>query len=606
LYHFGDACQQFDSFQFLASSIDSKDRKIKAVMKKSSPPSGTIAYFSMDVAVDSKIPTYSGGLGVLAGDMLRSAADLEIPMVAVSLIHRKGYFDQRLDSHGNQLESPAKWSPEEHLVRLPTKVTLSLEGREVCVGAWKYIFRGVTGCSVPLFFLDTDLEENNAADRGLTDFLYGGDERYRLCQEAILGLAGVAMLRTLGYDDIRVFHMNEGHSALATLALMEEQAGSLPESGFSEVEIDAIRRRCVFTTHTPVPAGHDRFPADLVYQVLGKTRATTLAQLQLMDGSLNMTELALRLSGFVNGVSMRHGEISRGMFPNQSIRAITNGVHASTWTAAPFADLYDRFLPEWRRDNCYLRYAVGIPLHAMRQAHAQAKRELLRQIRWLTGTQLDEKVFTLGFARRATGYKRGDLLFTDLERLKQIARHAGPMQVVYAGKAHPRDEGGKAIIRRIFEAAAALANDVRVVYLENYDMALGKLLCSGVDVWLNTPLRPQEASGTSGMKAALNGVPSFSVLDGWWIEGHIEGVTGWSIGDASGVENDSVAEAASLYEKLAQVILPLYYKEPDRFAQMMRSAIALNGSYFNTQRMISQYVRNAYAAARDLAVQPLD
>jgi starch phosphorylase len=242
----------------------------------------------------------------------------------------------------------------------------------------------------------------------------------------------------------------------------------------------------------------------------------------------------------------------------------------------------------------------------MRQAHAQAKRELLRQIRWLTGTQLDEKVFTLGFARRATGYKRGDLLFTDLERLKQIARHAGPMQVIYAGKAHPRDEGGKAIIRRIFEAAAALANDVRVVYLENYDMALGKLLCSGVDVWLNTPLRPQEASGTSGMKAALNGVPSFSVLDGWWIEGHIEGVTGWSIGDASGVENDSVAEAASLYEKLAQVILPLYYKEPDRFAQMMRSAIALNGSYFNTQRMISQYVRNAYAAARDLAVQPLD
>jgi len=275
-------------------------------------------------------------------------------------------------------------------------------------------------------------------------------------------------------------------------------------------------------------------------------------------------------------------------------------------TAAPFADLYDRFFPEWRRDNCYLRYAVGIPLPAMRQAHAQAKRELLRQIRWLTGTQLDEKVFTLGFARRATGYKRGDLLFTDLERLKQIARHAGPMQVVYAGKAHPRDEGGKAIIRRIFEAAAALANDVRVVYLENYDMALGKLLCSGVDVWLNTPLRPQEASGTSGMKAALNGVPSFSVLDGWWIEGHIEGVTGWSIGDASRVENDSVAEAASLYEKLAQVILPLYYKEPDRFAQMMRSAIALNGSYFNTQRMISQYVRNAYAAARDLAVQPLD
>ena len=575
-------------------------------MQTSSPPFETIAYFSMDIAVDSKIPTYSGGLGVLAGDMLRSAADLEIPMVAVSLIHRKGYFDQRLDSRGNQLESPAKWSPEEHLVRLPTKVTLSIEGREVYVGAWKYIFRGVTGRTVPLFFLDTDLEENDAADRGLTDFLYGGDERYRLCQEAILGLAGVAMLRALGYDDIRAFHMNEGHSALATLALLEEQARSLPEPGFSEVEIDAIRRRCAFTTHTPVPAGHDRFSAEMVSQVLGKRRVAALTRLQLMDGFLNMTELALRLSGFVNAVSMRHGEISRAMFPKQSIFAITNGVHASTWTSTPFATLYDQRLPGWRRDNCYLRYAVGIPLTEIREAHGQAKKELLQQVRWLTGTQLDEKVFTLGFARRATGYKRGDLIFTNRERLKQIARQVGPIQLIYAGKAHPRDEGGKAIIRLIFEAAAALANDVRVVYLENYDMALGKLLCSGVDVWLNTPLRPQEASGTSGMKAALNGVPSFSVLDGWWIEGHIEGVTGWAIGDAAEAENDSNAEASSLYEKLERVILPLYYKEPDGFAQVMRSAVAFNGSFFNTQRMISQYVRNAYAPARDRAVQPLD
>jgi starch phosphorylase len=262
-------------------------------------------------------------------------------------------------------------------------------------------------------------------------------------------------------------------------------------------------------------------------------------------------------------------------------------------------------MPEWRRDNSYLRYAVGIPLADVRQAHAQAKKELLQQVRWLTGSQLDEKVFTLGFARRATAYKRGDLLFTNRERLKQIARQVGPMQLIYAGKAHPRDEGGKAVIRRIFEAAAALANDVRVVYLENYDMALGKLLCSGVDVWLNTPLRPQEASGTSGMKAALNGVPSFSVLDGWWIEGHIEGVTGWSIGELSGTENDSVAEAASLYEKLENVILPLYYKQPENFARVMRSAVAVNGSFFNTQRMISQYVRNAYINGDAGARQPL-
>jgi len=566
-------------------------------MTNALPAIGTIAYFSMDIAVDSKIPTYSGGLGVLAGDMLRSAADLTIPMVAISLVHRKGYFDQRLDAGGNQLESPAKWSPESQLMRVSPRVIVAIEGREVRVSAWKYLFQGVTGHSVPLYFLDTDLEENDPVDRGLTDFLYGGDDRYRLCQEVVLGLGGVAMLRALGYDDIRIFHMNEGHSALATLALIEEESGNLPDRSYSELEVNTVRRRCVFTTHTPVPAGHDRFSADLVRQVLGKERFDALARLSVIDGVLNMTELALRFSGFVNAVSLRHREISGAMFPNYTIGAITNGVHAGTWASAPFADLYDQVLPEWRRDNCYLRYAVDISLAVIRQTHLQAKRELLNHVRWLTGVQLDEKVFTLGFARRATAYKRGDLLFTDRERLKQIARQVGPMQLIYAGKAHPRDEGGKAIIRRIFEAAAVLNDDVRVVYLENYDMELGKLLCSGVDVWLNTPLRPQEASGTSGMKAALNGVPSFSVLDGWWIEGHVEGVTGWSIGDSS-TENDSNAEAVSLYQKLADVILPLYYKDPDKFAQVMRSAIVLNGSYFNTQRMISQYVRNAYGNTR--------
>lgn len=556
---------------------------------------GRVAYFSMDVAVDSKIPTYSGGLGVLAGDMLRSAADLELPLIAISLIHRKGYFVQRLDSSGNQSESPSDWSPEARLQRLPAKVLVTIEGRSVQVGAWEYRFTGSSGHAIPLIFLDTDLEENSPADRGLTDFLYGGDQRYRLCQEVILGIGGVAMMRALGYAGVEIFHMNEGHSALATLALLEEVGQEQPKARFSETDIEAVRRRCVFTTHTPVPAGHDRFHADLVYQVLGEKRATTLAQLQLINGALNMTELALRFSGFVNAVSMRHAEVSRAMFPNCPISAITNGVHATTWTAAPFALLFDRHLPNWRNDNCYLRYAIGIPLPEIRQAHEKVKQELLRQVRWLTGSQLDEKVFTIGFARRATGYKRGDLLFSDLERLKQIARSLGPIQLIYAGKAHPRDEGGKEIIRRIFEAAAALAKDVRVVYLENYDLDLGKLLCSGVDVWLNTPLRPQEASGTSGMKAALNGVPSLSVLDGWWIEGHVEGVTGWAIGGDGEMENDSRVEAASLYEKLERVILPLYYQEPDRFAQVMRSAIALNGSFFNTQRMLSQYVANAYA-----------
>jgi glycogen phosphorylase len=557
---------------------------------------GTVAYFSMDVAIDSDIPTYSGGLGILAGDMLRSAADLGLPMVAVTLLHRKGYFDQRLDARGNQLESPSKWSPENRLEPMPQRVSIGVEGRSVALRAWRYLFRGITGYTIPLLLLDTDLDDNDPRDRVLTDHLYGGDEHYRLCQEVILGFGGLAMLRALGYSNLRVFHMNEGHSAFITIALLEEQAGAHEKPEASKAEIEAVRQQCVFTTHTPVPAGHDRFNVDLIRQVLGDRCVAILGQLGMMtNGDLNMTELALRLSRYTNAVSLRHREVSRAMFAEYDIDAITNGVHAGAWTSEPFRSLYDRVIPEWRRDNCYLRYAVGIPLQEIRQAHAQAKQELFRQVRWLTGIQLDESIFTLGFARRATAYKRADLLFTQLDRLKQIAHHAGPLQLIYAGKAHPRDNGGKAIIRRIFEAAAALANDVRVVYLENYDMALGKLICSGVDVWLNTPLRPQEASGTSGMKAALNGVPSFSVLDGWWIEGHIEGVTGWSIGEANGQDVDSQGEVESLYQKLEHIILPLFYKETDRFTEVMRSAIAMNGSFFNTQRMVFQYLRNAYA-----------
>jgi starch phosphorylase len=559
---------------------------------------GTIAYFTMDVAIESEIPTYSGGLGILAGDMIRSAADLRVPMVALTLLHRKGYFDQRLDFQGNQSESPSHWSPENYLEALPGRASVIIEARRVFIRAWQYEVPGVMRHRVPLLFLDTDLEENDPRDRTLTDHLYGGDERYRLCQEMVLGFGGIAVLRMLGYEDVKVYHMNEGHSAFVPVALLEEEGHRQKNLAFDYL-LETVRRKCVFTTHTPVAAGHDRFGAELVESVLGRERARVLGEMQLLNGALNMTELALRFSAFVNGVSMRHREVSRELFPGYRIRAITNGVHAATWASPAFRALFDRLIPEWRRDNCYLHYAVGIPLPEIRAAHNESKKELLQQVRWLTGAQLDQNVFTLGFARRATGYKRGDLLFSDLERVKRIARDTGPLQLVYAGKAHPRDESGKAIIRRIFEAAAALADYVRVVYLENYDMNLGRLLCAGVDTWLNTPMRPQEASGTSGMKAALNGVPSLSVLDGWWIEGHVEGVTGWSIGDPSATENDSQAEAASLYDKLEHVIVPLFYKDPDKFAEIMRSAIVLNGSFFNTERMIGQYMKNAYIGGED-------
>jgi len=453
-----------------------------------------------------------------------------------------------------------------------------------------------------LYFLDTDLPENSPWDRTLTHHLYGGDEHYRLCQEAVLGFGGVAMLGAMGYKNVTVYHMNEGHSALLTLALLEERTKRRGLHTITKGDIDAVRHRCVFTTHTPVPAGHDQFPWDLVQRVLGEERANFLASAQCcLDHSLNMTYLALFFSHYVNGVSHRHEETSQSMFPNYPINFITNGVHAVTWTSLPFQRLYDRHIEEWRRDNLYLRYAISIPLDEIIEAHTEAKKELLREVERRTGISLDPLAMTLGFARRATAYKRADLLFSDLDRLKKIARQVGRLQIIYGGKAHPRDESGKAMIRRIFEIIGALKDSIRIVYLEEYDMALAKSISAGVDLWLNTPQKPHEASGTSGMKAALNGVPSLSVLDGWWIEGHTEGVTGWSIGESREPESNPSVEITSLYEKLESVILPLFYERPREYAEVMRSAIALNGSFFNAQRMMFQYFQNAYKAAYEIS-----
>ena len=559
-------------------------------------PFGTVAYFSMEIGVDPGIPTYGGGLGILAGDTLRSAADLGVPMVGVTLLHRQGYFRQHLDAIGNQTESQDLWSPEERLEPLEVRAAVTIEGRQVQVRAWRYDILGLSGHRVPVYFLDTALPENSPRDQTLTDHLYGGDHHYRLCQEVVLGMGGVAILSALGFKEKLIYHMNEGHSALLTLSLLESQCQGEEGAVPTEIEVEAVRRHCVFTTHTPVPAGHDQFAWELVEQVLGRDRAALIEATQCcVDSSLNMTYLALRFARYINGVAMRHGEISVGMFPDYPIDAITNGVHAVTWISPPFADLFDRRIPEWRQDNFYLRYAVGIPLHEIAAAHALTKRTLLAEVEKRTGVHLPEQPLTIGFARRATAYKRPDLLFSDLERLKAMAQRVGPLQVIYGGKAHPRDEGGKEMIRRVFQAAAALGESVKIVYLEDYDMALGKIICAGVDLWLNTPLRPQEASGTSGMKAALNGVPSLSIIDGWWIEGHVEHVTGWSIGDDSASPEDYSQDSDSLYDKLERVILPLYYGKQETYTKLRRSSIALNGSFFNTQRMVYQYVTNAYS-----------
>ena len=569
-------------------------------MKKTTSP--RVAYFSMEIALEPDIPTYSGGLGILAGDTLRSAADLGVPLVAVTLAYRKGYFRQILDEAGNQFEQPQEWDPEQQITEVKQRVTVEIEGRQVSIRCWKYTITGVTGDIVPVYLLDTDVPENSEQDRALTDSLYGGDQRYRLAQEIVLGLGGFRMIEKIYPGQLETFHMNEGHSALLSLGLLERRLEQSFAGRLKQLDIDGVRGMCIFTTHTPVPAGHDQFPRSLVGQVLGREELALLNEADAWEhDALNMTFLALRFSGYVNGVAMRHGEVSRGMFPAYDISAITNGVHALTWTSPAFCELFDSYIPGWRTDNNYLRYAISIPIPSIQHAHGEAKSELFEEISKSFGVQLDPKLLTIGFARRASTYKRADLLFQDPERLRRIARDIGPIQLVYGGKAHPHDEGGKNLIRRVVGGASALADVIKTVYVENYDMRWGRLITSGVDLWLNNPMRPQEASGTSGMKAALNGVPSFSVVDGWWAEGHIEGVTGWSIGSSEVAEDPSI-EIAALYDKLERDIVPMFYGRPNRYSEIMRYTIALNASFFNTQRMVLQYISNAYKIQRDVAV----
>ncbi len=546
-----------------------------------------IAYFTMEVALENDLPSYSGGLGVLAGDTLRSAADLGIPVVGVTLFQQYGYFHQGLQDDGTQDETEVRWRPEEKLKPLPNDIEVKIEGRTVHVCVWQYDIVGKHGYIVPVYFLDVNVAANDERDRELNRHLYGGDLYVRLCQEIILGIGGVRMLRDLGYRNIESYHLNEGHASLLTLELIRA-------SGYSSYE--KIKKYCIFTTHTPVAAGHDVFEFDMVKQVMSPVYTDYLREILEGENPVNLTTISLKLSRFINGVSVKHAEVSRNMFHRPDIVAVTNGIHSRSWTAREMQALFDEHLAGWDNDPAHLSRAVFLPDEQIWQAHQSAKNRLLNVIEQKSGVKMDPDRFTIGFARRAAAYKRADLIFTDLERLVAIGK--GRIQIVYAGKAHPKDDEGKAVIQRVFAAIKKLRGDIDIVYLENYGMDLGAAITSGVDVWLNNPQRPREASGTSGMKAAHNGVPNFSVLDGWWIEGCREGVTGWGIGpepsEGTLTSYDDRLDTDSLYDKLENVILPLFYEDRAAWIKIMKNAIALNASYFNTHRMIREYAELAY------------
>jgi starch phosphorylase len=545
-----------------------------------------IAYFSMEIGINTDMHTYSGGLGVLAGDVIRSSADLKIPLVALTLFSKKGFLQQKLTPDGWQMEVPDEWDPSKFMKLLPETVTVKIEGRDVGIGVWVYEQESLTGGTIPVLFLTTDVEGNTQEDREITDFLYGGDEKYRLKQEIVLGIGGLRILEALKIN-VKKYHMNEGHSSLLTLELLKN----------NDLNADKVKNRCVFTTHTPVAAAFDKFSYDLLSEVL----ETEVPEKNLKDygGSdkLNMTLLALNLSKYTNGVTEAHMEYSRKLFPGYHIQEITNGVHSYTWTSSYFRKLFDKYIPRWANEPELLVRVDTVPDEDLWEAHMNAKQDLLDFVHSSSGLQMDIDALTIGFARRATEYKRATMIFSDLEKLKEV-KGQGKIQLIFAGKAHPKDELGKNLIKEIYAFKDKLKGEIEIVYLENYNMEMAGKLTSGVDVWLNTPMPPYEASGTSGMKAAHNGVINFSVLDGWWIEGCVEGLTGWAIGpfpdQVSNEQERRKREISDLYNKLEYLIIPKFYKQRDDWIYLMKNSIGKVAYYFNTHRMMQRYATDAY------------
>jgi len=547
----------------------------------------SIFYFTMEVALRSDMPTYSGGLGVLAGDTLKSAADLGIPMAGITMLWRNGYFKQEIDEEGWQKEENAIWDYRNKLRKLPNYARVRIAGESVRIEVWEYEIVGRTGFTVPVYFLDTNLPENPDSARNLNQYLYGGDEFTRLCQEVVLGIGGIRILRDIGFNNGQVYHLNEGHASLLALELIRER-------GYNSY--DKIKKNCVFTTHTPVAAGHDEFPFDLLKKVLHPIYLEHLEGIIGQGHSLNLTRLSHKLSRYVNGVSQMHGKVAREMLDDPDIGAITNGIHLPTWIHPAFRDLFDGEISGWQFEPSNFVHAVKISDEKIMKAHTAAKTELLEYVNQTYKRDLKPDVLTIGFARRAATYKRADLLFTDIERLLEIG--AGKLQFIYAGKAHPKDKEGKELIHRVVQGAKKVGKEIPIVYLEEYNMDIGAMLTGGCDVWLNNPRRPREASGTSGMKAASNGVLNFSILDGWWIEGYLEGKTGWAIGpgaDLADMETyDDSKDAEDLYDKLENQVIPTYYGDKKKWMEMMKTSIALVAPYFNTHRMLREYVEYGY------------
>ena len=578
-------------------------------MKKNKDNLLDIAYFSMEIALDSAMFTYSGGLGVLAGDTLKTFVDFGYSALGITLLNEQGYVDQEIDSTGRQISLPEKWNKEEHLAKLPFTIEVPFKNCSVICTVWQYNIIGQFNNSLPVYFLDSNVSQNSEYDRTLTSCLYGGDTHYRLCQEYILGLGGLILLEKLGFNSekVRIYHLNEGHASFVGLSLYKQAKKSFSTH---KSTMDYISSKLAFTTHTPVASGHDRFLLADVEKVLPTDLFKIIPEEALIKNKLCMTQLSLYFSGVVTGVAKTHEKVTEEMFPKYDVIPVTNGVYHIEWTHSDFKKLYDEYIPEWRNNPSFLRKVMSIPDDKIWKTHSQTKKKLIKYINTISPNKFSADICTLGYARRFTSYKRPTLILTDLERLEEKISTVGSLQIIFAGEAHPRDKKASELIRKIFQEIQRHNGRVSIVFLEDYNMDMAGKLVAGVDVWLNTPLRKHEASGTSGMKAALNAVPHLSVLDGWWPEGWIEDVTGWSIGthltEAKLDDQTSWSlEVTDLYHKLAVKILPLYYQDRSGFIKIMKHAVALNGSYFNTYRMIREYVSKVYFPLEKRLIQEI-
>jgi len=590
-----------------------------------------IVYLCMEYGISKSLPIYSGGLGILAGDHIKTASDLGLPFIAIGLLYKHGYFKQEIDVNGRQIEVFPSYNPEEMPMKQifkengePLLIEVPIEDRIV----YARVFEVNVG-RVKLYLLDTDVEENSEEDRKICDYLYNAEPDKRIKQEILLGIGGMRLLKALKIEP-GVIHLNEGHPAFANF---ERIAWYMKEGLSFEEALEVVRGTSVFTTHTPVPAGHDVFPVWFVEEKLErflkglpKDKFLTLGMVEMQD-NFNMSLLAIRTSNFVNGVSKLHAEVTKMMWLNLwkgvpldeiPIEGITNGIHTATWVHEKMARLYDRYLGRVWREHVNLEgiwYAIErIPDEELWESHLEAKKDLIELIKRKLGErntrlgidspvpEIDENALIIGFARRFATYKRATLILTDLERLKRIVNHPErPVYIIFAGKAHPRDEAGKEFLRRVYEVSQMPEFRGKIIVVENYDMGSARLMVAGVDVWLNNPRRPLEASGTSGMKAGLNGVLNLSIYDGWWVEGY-NGRNGWVIGEETTepeTEEDDIRDAQSLYDILENEVIPLYYENREAWIGMMKESIKSIAPRFSTHRMVKEYMTKFYTKAME-------